>query len=535
MFVRVASLLLLIALPVGATDWTNYGGNNARNGQSPEHGPLSADVLWSNTDDFSLITWHPFVHDGRVFTVRESGFPTTGGGANDAIVAYDLQTGAEDWRVTLPFGGDAGLEWIAWIGGVRDGRVYASRSDNSKLLPITALDAATGATLWTSDLSTLAWAHDGFVFAPDGDLIVGDRDRIARVDAETGDTVWETARLCPVSGACGAAATADAVFIDEPAPGGNALTKLDMATGARLYTGPVMAGFTDQNTPFLSQDGGTVYFSRSQNNPLVDFLFAYEDTGTGLVELWNRPIGWTTSHEHGLGPDGSIYSLTPAGELLRIDPATGADLDSTAPLSPLGNPSPKTVVDNAGNVYLSNGWASTPATDGRIWAYTADLSTLLFTLTLDRQNAGGPVLADDGTLVVCDRQGVYAYRSPAVWADVGGGLAGAGGEPALAGVGNLLGDDEFTLTLQNGAPLTTTTIVLGFSSLFVPFKGGTLVPDADFLFFGLATDASGGHEITATWPASVASGFTFWVQHWLSDATGPKGFTASNGMSGTTP
>jgi hypothetical protein len=143
--------------------------------------------------------------------------------------------------------------------------------------PIQAFDGASGTALWTSVATVETFAYDGVVFAPDGDLIVGDWQRILRLEASDGSLVWQTVRSCPVSGTCGPALGPDGVFIDEPAVGGNILTKLDPATGARLYSSPVMAGFTDQNTPFVSPDGATVYFSRSQNNASVDFLFAFDD------------------------------------------------------------------------------------------------------------------------------------------------------------------------------------------------------------------------------------------------------------------
>jgi len=171
---------------------------------------------------------------------------STGGAANDAIVAYDLASGSELWRVTLPFGGDTSTEWIAWIGAVKDGRVYASRSSNLQPQPLIALDAATGATLWTSQLAFETWAHDGLVFAPDGDVIIGDRLSITRLESTDGSTVWQSIRTCPVSGNCGAAATPTAVFIDEAGPGGNVITKLDVQTGAPLYSSQVMPGFTEQ-------------------------------------------------------------------------------------------------------------------------------------------------------------------------------------------------------------------------------------------------------------------------------------------------
>jgi outer membrane protein assembly factor BamB len=157
LLVSAISSVALLALPAAAQDWGNYGGNGARNGRSAVAGPSSANLLWSNTTDFSIISWHPFVSDGRAFTVRESGFPANGGNANDALVAYDVYTGAELWRKTMSFGGDTGTEWIAWIGGVRDGKVYASRSSNLQPQPFKAFDTSSGALLWTSSVSTEAW------------------------------------------------------------------------------------------------------------------------------------------------------------------------------------------------------------------------------------------------------------------------------------------------------------------------------------------------------------------------------------------
>ena len=401
---------------VSAQDWTNYGGNAQRNGLTSVTGPNDAVTLWTNATDFSVIAWHPFILGDRVFTVREAGFPQDGGNANDAIVAYDLDSGVELWRTTLPFNGDTSQQWIAWIGGVNSGHVYASRSANDKFQPIYALDVTDGSIVWISDVSTEAWAHDGVVFAPDGDLIVGDFGFVHRIDAADGHTVWSTARNCSVSGNCGGAVAVSAagyVYIDEVDAGGNIITKLDLATGNRLYSSPVMPGFTAQNSPFVSPDEQTVYFARSQNNPSVDYLYAFHDDGTQFVELWHREIRWTTGHEHGVGSDGSIYTFLPGNEFARLDPATGDVISSAGALEPIGtgNLSPKTAVDAAGNVYVSNGWGGSPANDGRLWAFNQDLSVNLFTLTLNRQNAGGPALGRDGTLIVCDRTAVYAYRT----------------------------------------------------------------------------------------------------------------------------
>ncbi len=413
------------AMGSGSANWTNFGGNAQRNGRSGGTGPETDTLLWSNSSDFSIISWHPVVLENRVFAMRQSDFPNASG-PGDVLVAWDLDTGDELWRSVVPYGGDSSLEWIAYVGGADDGRVYAARGGSGRQSPIHAFDAATGSLLWSSTHQTLAGPQDGIVFAPDGDLVVGDNERLARIEASDGSTVWSILRSCAVSGNCGAALGPDAAFINEPDPTvgfSQSVAKFDLETGALLYRSPPMIGLTVQNVPFVSLDGGTVYLARTQNNVATDFLFAFEDTGSALVERWNRPIRWTTSHEHGLADDGSIYTFLPDDQFVKLDPATGEVLASAGAISPLAaSISPRTAVGTNGVVYVSNGWANNPALEGRVWAFSGDLSQNLFTLVLDRPNSGGPSLGQDGTLVVADRVGVRAYRdaSSACPADLDG-------------------------------------------------------------------------------------------------------------------
>lgn len=525
----------------GAQDWNSHGGNPMRNGRALVSGPQTAQLLWGTSNDASIISWAPFVSDGKVFAIRETGFPSTSG-AGDEMVAWDVGSGDELWRITVPYAGDPTMEWIAWIAGAQDGRVIASRSQNLGPAPLRAFDADTGALLWTSAIETEAFAYDGAVFAPNGDLVVADRLRVARLDAATGGTVWESDRSCPVSGACGPALGQGAVYVDQAVPGGNAITRFDLATGLEQYTGPTMPGFTDQNTPFVSEDGTRVFFARSQNNGAVDFLYAFEDDGTQLIELWQRPVRWTTSHEFGLAADGSIYALLPGDEFVRLDPDSGSVLSSAGVLAPLGSPnaSPKTAVGQDGTVYLSNGWASSPATNGRLWAFSPDLSQTYFTLVTDRPNQGGPVLAGCGVLVVADRDGVRAYAEPVGQLDAlcatvpnSSGAAGALGATgsALAVDGRLqlcatqLPADEFAyfVTSQSTGSLPVGSGVLCLGSPQVRFRddvlstgvGGFAVFSPDFGALPLGADFS--------------AGTTWWFQLWHRDG-GTSNFTDSLGV-----
>jgi outer membrane protein assembly factor BamB len=407
--VRAMTMMML----GGGAQWSNFGGNAQRNGRSGAAGPTAPDLLWSNSSDFSIISWHPVISDGRVYAIRQAGFP--GAAANDVLLALDLETGAELWRTVVPYGGNSATEWIAYVAGANDGRVYAARGGSGRQTPVYAFDGATGALVWASAHLTLAGPQDGVVFTANGDLVVGDEQRLARLRGSDGSTVWSINRQCSVSGNCGAAIGPDGVFIDAPSPDASfsqSIAKYDLETGAFLYRTPPMVGATVQNAPFLSLDGSTVYLARTQNNTATDFLFAFADTGTALELRWQRPIRWTTSHEHGLAADGSIYTFLQNNEFVRLDPNTGDVVASAGALSPLAPAiSPRTAVGTNGTVFVSNGWANNPALEGRVWAFDAGLSTNLFTLTLDRPNSGGPSLGAHDTLVVADRVGIRAYRS----------------------------------------------------------------------------------------------------------------------------
>lgn len=421
---KVSSLVaasLAVGPVAGAQDWSNVGGNAARNGLSTARGPVLAQIAW-NAVETSIIAWNPVVDAGRVFVVKQTGFPSNGGSPGDAVVALRQSDGGELWRKTVAYSGSTTTNWTAWVAGASAGNVYVSRAGNGGTVaaPLIALDAATGNVAWTSADTILSGPYDGVIFADDGDPIVGDRTHLTRFDAATGARVWRTARVGSVGGNCGAAASASAVYIADVASGGHVIKKLDVQTGAVLYQSAVMPGFTVQNVPFVSRDGQTVFLHRTQNNATVDKLYAWRDTGASFAPLWNRDIRWTTAHEVGVGPDGSIYTFLPDNTLVRLDPDDGSILNTAGvlPTIGVGNLSPKTAVDSSGIVYISNGWASSPATDGRLWAFKPDLSSTFFTLNLDRQNQGGPTLTNDGALIISDRAGVRAYRSARCLADI---------------------------------------------------------------------------------------------------------------------
>jgi len=147
--------------------------------------------------------------------------------------------------------------------------------------------------------------------------------------------------------------------------------------------------------------------------------------------------------------------------------------------------------------------------------------------------AVGAALDDDagtssGSIVV------YSGHQP--WENLHLGLAGTGGlTPQLVGAGLLSDGTANQVQLTGALENTTTNLLIGLSRIDLPFFGGTLVPFPDFFFFSLPVDAGGNHTFGFTWPAGVPSGTSFYFQQWVFDPGAPFSFSASNGLSATTP
>ncbi len=123
----------------------------------------------------------------------------------------------------------------------------------------------------------------------------------------------------------------------------------------------------------------------------------------------------------------------------------------------------------------------------------------------------------------------------AAWYALGGGVAGIYGTPALTGEGSMQPATLVVLTTTGARENASTVVVIGLSALNAPFKGGTMVPNPDFLVFGIPTDAAGSQTLAAAWPAGLPGNLSLYYQIWITDPAGPFGFSATNGLRGVTP
>ena len=122
------------------------------------------------------------------------------------------------------------------------------------------------------------------------------------------------------------------------------------------------------------------------------------------------------------------------------------------------------------------------------------------------------------------------------WIDLGFGLAGVHGVPALAGSGTLVAGSPGSLALQNAAPSAIAVLFVAFSSNPVAFKGGTLVPVPIAYQFTLPTGPAGALTLPwVAWPAGLPAGTSLFFQFAVQDAAAVQGVALSNGVKAVAP
>jgi hypothetical protein len=121
--------------------------------------------------------------------------------------------------------------------------------------------------------------------------------------------------------------------------------------------------------------------------------------------------------------------------------------------------------------------------------------------------------------------------------DLGPGIGGSFGVPALTGSGDLSpgSPDGVTLTLDHAVPSTAALLLVGLKPASIPFGGGTLYPFPIATTLPLQTSGGGSASLSASIPPGVASGTTIVLQVWMFDATAPKGMSGSNGVEAFVP
>ncbi|HTE05867.1 MAG TPA: VCBS repeat-containing protein, partial [Planctomycetota bacterium] len=122
------------------------------------------------------------------------------------------------------------------------------------------------------------------------------------------------------------------------------------------------------------------------------------------------------------------------------------------------------------------------------------------------------------------------YTEAEPLADLGFALAGSKGYPVQIAEGQFGPGDPFSFALH-GAPAGGATYhFVGATQIFLPFKGGIVVPAPNVITGPWIADAGGHLALAGHWPAGVPAGATLTLQFWFPDAGGPAGFAASSAV-----
>ena len=106
--------------------------------------------------------------------------------------------------------------------------------------------------------------------------------------------------------------------------------------------------------------------------------------------------------------------------------------------------------------------------------------------------------------------------------------------PIQVASGSFLGGQPFAFALSDAPPSSTAFLIVGFTQLLAPFKGGVMVPFPSLISGPWPTSAGGQLTLAGTWP-TAPSGVELDFQFWMPDAAGTAGFAASSGVRLITP
>jgi outer membrane protein assembly factor BamB len=300
-----------------STHWTSFRGPD-RDGhyrQQPVRTDWEAALtpLWKQPVGSGYASF--VVAEGRAFTIEQRG-------SRELAAAYDLMTGRELWtsawnaRFKSGMGGDGPRSTPTW----HDGRVYAFGGTGE----LRALDAATGQTLWRTDVLADARA-DNLEHGASASPLIVDNTVVVLAGGGNGQSVIAYDRL---SGQRVWSALDDRASYSSP--------MLVTIAGVRQ-----ILAFTAERLVGLSPENGTLLWEFSWNanisQPLItapDRVFISSELDAAMVQLAAGPDGTLTARElwrtnrmnnkftSPVLHDGHIYGLDEA-ILSCIDAATG--------------------------------------------------------------------------------------------------------------------------------------------------------------------------------------------------------------------
>ncbi len=423
---------------------------------------------------------------------------TVGGGNDDSGIYFNTAQVVQEAGIALVTGLSVGTTW--------EGFFSVHHNDANQVLAMTSVDDPAIAT--SVDRALVLFTIDGTgtptsaeVVLKEGDIPPGQTEAVADMETSVHNFVLNDAgQTLLIADLAGDTAVDHAVYMD----------------GTLLAQEGSPSPVTGRNWDLLS--------------------LAELDLNNAGSWVLSGSIEGDTATDDIIVVDGDVFIQT--GDSL---PATGGSPITS--LGTTGSSGPVYIGDN-GNVLWSAEWNGGSSKglflNDRLLAEINLTSIGGFVLEEIFAVTEGYALSDDGQKVIFRGRlsgsidGAFLI-DVGPWVSLGKGLAGVNGVPCLTGSGTLAAGDDVTLSLRDAAPSAVTNLVIGFTELCAPFKGGTIVPSVDVLIGGLPTNGFGDLALTAPFPAGVPAATDLYFQFFTSDAAAIKGISASNGVRGTTP
>ncbi len=349
------------AAPAAGEDWAQLGGGPAHGGARGHEVAPPLVTRWVASVGGHVVTAPPVIANGTVYVpVSDLGEGSTGG-----VVALDLVTGVQRWRVPTAKPLRGGI-------AVVDGTVVTPLIDGVVL----GLDVATGGLRWRHELSIGLEPQAGALFgapaADHDDVLIGHQRSLAALTGAAGGMLWT----------------------DDPVPEG---TDSQSAAAIAVYDGMAVGTFNRAFGGVIAWDrergkrmwsivdGGTVAINAS---PVIDNDLIYVVSGAVEVTAldhagrprWRAKLddeGFDWGHATIGTPAlarGTLVVPTLYRDLVALDAATGAELWRFS-----GTPGPLRTTHYRGG--RQAGFAASPVITGDIvWA--ADTSGQLSALEL---------------------------------------------------------------------------------------------------------------------------------------------------------
>jgi outer membrane protein assembly factor BamB len=337
------------------------------------------------------LTAEPVVSNGVIYTVDAR-----------ATVTATTTAGQQVWTRTLSSGTDGANDASGGGISVSGNRLFVTTGFGK----ITALDTATGGSIWTQDLDAPGGASPT-VF---GDLVyVVGRDSAAwALDVDNGRIRWQlagTPSSAGLSGGAGVAVNSEiAVF---PFPSGDVIAAFPQG-GLRRWSTVVTGARLGSAAANISDIAG---------DPVIDGNRLYVGNFSGLVaalDISNGDRIWT-AREGTVGPvwpaGGSVFLVNDVNELVRLDDNDGSviwrvDL-------------PDEIVGQWGyfngrfahyGPVLAGGRLIVASSDGQIRSFDPASGALIGSVAIEGGAASNPVVAGQTLYVISKLGNLHAFR-----------------------------------------------------------------------------------------------------------------------------